>query len=516
MKKTIVRISIVLLLIVALPLTFFMVKQASNLTENEEIVQRVFDKQLETILYTINQNSENLIVSWISQIDLPIPISGELMQKVTATIFQNNTAVQQIDFFNLADQKNIASYSPDIIKATNVNWPNSVDLDRMNEFLKNNYQKIETVRDNDLVHLYFLLKSADGSVLGSISIHSNTFVDQNLRPGIQQISQDRFNISIYDSLNVSTDLLSDSISRIKQNIHQQKMWYLPGYSIYIGLQTATISELVSSRSKIDNSIFYGMLLIVLIGITFVIISIRKEMRLAEMKSEFVSNVSHEIRTPLALISMYTETLLLKRVKTEVKREEYLNIIYHETTRLSAMVNRILSFSKMEKGKRTYQFTNLNIHELIDEVVRHFQPHFIAENVNCQLSLLEDDCVVFADKEAIIEALINLIENAVKYGNEHSKVIIIRTRLSDDNVIVDIEDNGIGIAHKHLKYIFDKFYRVTQGNLAHKAKGSGIGLNIVKQIMIQHNGKIAVKSKEGEGSCFSLIFKKTPKKLWQKY
>jgi len=509
MKKSIVRISIVLLFIVALPLTFFMVKQAYNLTENEEIVQRVFDKQLETILFTINQNSENLIVSWISQIDLPVPLNGELMQKVTKMIFQNNKTVQQINFFKLTDQKCIASYSSISNEKTNVNWPVSLPVERMNEYIKNNYQRIETVREHDFVQLYFILKTAENPVLASISIHSKTFIDQNLRPGIQQISQDRFNISIYDSSDVTTNLLSDSLSLNKRNIHQQKMWYLPGYSIYIELQSATITELVSKRVKIDNYIFFSMLLIVLVGITFVIISVRKEMKLAEMKSEFVSNVSHEIRTPLALISMYTETLLLNRVKTETKREEYLNIIHHETNRLSVMVNRILSFSKMEKGKRTYQFTKVEIHEIINEVTSHFQPHFIAENVKCQLSFVEDQCFVYGDKEAITEALINLIENAVKYGNDYSKEINIRTKLSENNVIIEVADNGIGIAHHHLKYIFDKFYRITQGNLAHKTKGSGIGLNIVQQIMIQHKGKITVKSKEGEGSCFSLIFKKTP-------
>jgi two-component system phosphate regulon sensor histidine kinase PhoR len=101
-------------------------------------------------------------------------------------------------------------------------------------------------------------------------------------------------------------------------------------------------------------------------------------------------------------------------------------------------------------------------------------------------------------------MVNLIDNAIKYGREQGKTIGIRIRKSANTLLIEVEDNGIGISKKHLPYIFDKFYRVTKGNLAHQAKGTGIGLNIVKQIMKSHNGKVLVKSKPGEGSCFSLV------------
>lgn len=505
MKTFITRIIIILFFVVALPLIFFLVKQASNLSENEEIVQRVFDKQLETILYTINQNSENVIVSWVSQIDLPVDYNGEVMQKITSNIFANNIAVEQIQFINLSEKKTIASYSQNNIEKTIIHWPGTQLVNKLGELIKNKFQKIEAVRDSGTVNLFFILKASNNDVLAAFSIRSDTFIDQNLRPGIQQISQDRFNISILDSGEASTNLLSDSLSITPANIHEQEMWYLPGYKISIGLKSATIDQLVSARMKRDNYIFAGMILLIVLGISFVIYSIRKEIKLAELKSEFVSNVSHEIRTPLALISMYTETLLLNRVKTEEKKTEYLNIIHLEANRLASMVSRILSFSKMEKGKRNYHFTNVDLNELIKNVVTHFQPHFDAEKVECKLEFIEAECFINADKEAITEALINLIENAIKYGNDDSKMVVIRTKTINGNVAIEVEDNGIGIAPKHQKYIFDKFYRVTQGNLAHKAKGSGIGLNIVKQIMIQHEGKVTVNSHEGEGSCFSLIF-----------
>lgn len=506
MKTSIIRIIIILFFVVALPLTYFVVKQASNLSENEEIVQRVFDKQLETILYTVNQNSENLINWWVNQLDILVDYDGETMQKITTNIFVNNPEVEQIHFFEISSHEELASYARSGVEKGDMQWPGSQMVDRLSGFIqKGNYQKIQAEKEGDFVQLYFILKSSNNSVLALITVRSKTFVDRGLKPGIQQISQDRFNINIIDSTDNTYNLLSDTTLVEQQNIHQKDMLYLPGYKITISLKSATINELVTARVKRDNYIFIAMLILILAGITFVILTIRKEIKLAELKSEFVSNVSHEIRTPLALISMYTETLLMNRIKSDEKKNEYLNIIHLESNRLTDMVNHILSFSKMEKGKRTYHMTNVEINVLINQVVTHFQPHFESENVKCKVELCADNCVIAADKEAVSEALINLIENAIKYSKEKNKEITIRTRIIDSKVIVEVQDNGIGIAPKHLKYIFDKFYRVTQGNLAHKAKGSGIGLNIVKQIMDHHDAQVTVKSKEGEGSTFGLNF-----------
>ncbi|MDA3930005.1 MAG: HAMP domain-containing sensor histidine kinase [Prolixibacteraceae bacterium] len=505
MKWFITRISVVLLIVVALPLGYFFIKEASTLTENEVIVQRVFDKQLETILFTVNQNSENIINAWINQIDIPANYKGEIIQKVTNRLLENNKAIKKIIFYDVNSFSSIVAYSQNQLQSSQLSLPSESLINKLTEFSKNNYQRIEAVRNNEYTTLYFLLKSDENPVVGIICIHSKTFIDYNLNPGIQQISQDRFNISILDTIQNTSQFKSDTITTQTDNVHKQNLWYIPGYQISIELQSATINELVAQRSQLDNYIFIGLLLVVLIGITIVIITIRKEVKVAEMKSEFVSNVSHEIRTPLALISMYAETLLLKRVKNEKKVDEYLNIIHLETTRLTAMVNRILSFSKMEKRKRIYQFNEIDLNELINTVVSTFEPHFKANNLilNLELSQISK---VSADKDAVIEALINLIENSIKYGQSDNKTLTIRTFEKTNTITVEIEDNGIGISKKHVKHIFDKFYRITEGNIAHKAKGSGIGLNIVQQIMKSHEGTVKVKSELGKGSCFSLSFK----------
>lgn len=503
MKRFILQITVILMLVAALPITFFYIKQLSNLSENEEIVQRVFDQQLETILFTINQNSENIFVSWLNQVDLPLDYKSEMMQQVVARLMQNNLAIQQISFYDNDGESVLEVYSREQqIELPNPGWQLS---NQLQEYIKQDYQRIESVEHGEFITLFFMMKSLTKPLLGAITIQTNTFIDRHLSPEIQQISQGRFNIGIAKGLSEQNSLKADSSKLENENVHVSPMWYLPGYQISISLQNATIDDLVSSRSKRDNYIFAAMVAAILFAITFVIMAIRREVKLAELKSEFVSNVSHEIRTPLALISMYAETLLLNRVRNEDKKIEYLKVIHQETGRLTALVNRILNFSKMQNNKRLYQMDEVEINQLIREVSENFQAHFHASQVCCELELASNELSISADREAVSESLINLIDNAIKYSKEDERKIIVRTKTDKEFLKIEVEDNGVGIAPSHQKQIFDKFYRVTQGNLAHKAKGSGLGLNIVKQIMEHHQGKITVKSTVGQGSCFTLWF-----------
>ncbi len=509
MKRFIIQIGIILFLVIILPLAVLLMKQKSNLSENEEIVQQAFEQQLETILYSINQDSENIIYAWINQIDLPVALTGSVMHNLTTRLLQNNPAIHQIKFFSIDTPGQVSTYS--LGKTALLDRPSRQMIQKLEKFAAQNYQRVESIRNGDFTQLYFVLKSGEKKVLTGISVHTRSFVEQNLNPGIQKISKDRFVISVVDTVNQCIDLTADTTAVCGIVKHAKDLWYFPGYRVSISLLSATIKELVEARSKNDKYILGALIGVVLLGFLFVIVSIRKEIRLAEMKSEFVSNVSHEIRTPLALITMYAETLLLNRVRTEEKKKDYLQIIFHETNRLTGIVNHILSFSKMEKNKRAYHFSEFEMNALVKEVCANFQPHFKTNNIVCSLKLSKSNTTLQADQEAIVESLINLLDNAVKYSKPHNKKIEIRTRWDNGALVVDVEDNGIGISPRHQKQVFDKFFRVTQKNLAHKAKGSGLGLNIVQQIMKQHNGRIKVKSTPGEGSCFSLIFPENRKK-----
>jgi len=193
-----------------------------------------------------------------------------------------------------------------------------------------------------------------------------------------------------------------------------------------------------------------------------------------------------------------------RVKNAEKVKEYYSVILNETTRLSGIVNRILSFSQIESNKRKYSFSESDINEIVETAALSFR--YSIENKGFNYSFKPDKNIplILVDKEAIADAFVNLVDNAMKYSTE-IKDLVVRTGKSDKYVYVEVEDHGIGISEKNQKYIFDKFFRVTETNLANKVKGSGLGLAIVKHIMDAHDGKIYVKSSPGSGSIFRLSF-----------
>jgi two-component system phosphate regulon sensor histidine kinase PhoR len=245
-------------------------------------------------------------------------------------------------------------------------------------------------------------------------------------------------------------------------------------------------------------------LVLISGTWLIFRNVKRQVELSQMKSDFVSSVSHEIRTPLALISMYIETLEMGRVKEPSKVKEYYNVILNETSRLSGMVNRILSFSQIESQKRKYSFSAVEINEVVEQSTLTFRYSLDSKGFVFSFEPGNDLPEILADREAIADAFVNLVDNAIKYSAER-KEIIVRTGMSDNYVYIEVEDHGIGIPEKSQKYIFDKFYRVTETNLANRVKGSGLGLAIVKNIMDVHKGIAFVRSTPGEGSLFRLSF-----------
>jgi two-component system phosphate regulon sensor histidine kinase PhoR len=254
-----------------------------------------------------------------------------------------------------------------------------------------------------------------------------------------------------------------------------------------------------------NLMLIGMMdLLLIFGAWLIFRNISKQVELSQLKSDFVSNVSHEIRTPLALISMYIETLEMGRIKDKAKVNEYYSVILHETARLSGIVNRILSFSQIDNKKRKYFFNSTLLNDIVESTALTFR--YTLETKGFTYSFEPDNSLppVWADRDAIAEALVNLIDNAMKYS-EDNKHVVVRTGKKDDYVYMEVEDHGIGITGKDQRYIFDKFYRVTAKNLANRVKGSGLGLAIVKHIVDAHAGKIYVNSSPGAGSLFRLLF-----------
>jgi signal transduction histidine kinase len=243
-------------------------------------------------------------------------------------------------------------------------------------------------------------------------------------------------------------------------------------------------------------------LVLAIGMSFR--AVAREAKLAELKSGFVSNVSHEMKTPLALIRVFAETLELGRVTDPSKLREYYRVIHSESQRLTQLIDNVLDFSRMESGRKQYQFATADLTELVSEVLKPYEQHIRASGFSLRIDLADSLPPVLVDREAISQAVLNLVDNALKYSPSR-KELVVRVWKCGKEVAIQVADQGVGIPESEQQRIFEKFYRVNTG-LLHDTKGSGLGLTLTKHIVEAHGGRIEVDSKPGSGSRFTILLR----------
>jgi signal transduction histidine kinase len=225
------------------------------------------------------------------------------------------------------------------------------------------------------------------------------------------------------------------------------------------------------------------------------------MALARLKSDFVANVSHELRTPLALIRLYAETLEMGRLTHPEKPQEYYRIIREESERLTALINNILDFSRIEAGKKEYDFHETNLAELVRSTLDAYRYQIEQNGFAFESRIAEDLPPVRVDREAIARSLLNLVNNAVKYSS-NEKFLSVNLYRTNGAVNIEVIDHGIGIPPGEQGKIFEKFYRAGDP-LVHNTKGSGLGLSLVRHIVQAHGGEVSVESAPGKGSKFTI-------------
>ena len=238
------------------------------------------------------------------------------------------------------------------------------------------------------------------------------------------------------------------------------------------------------------------------GIVLALRTADRAMRLSQMKSDFVSNVSHELRTPLASIRVFAELLRLGRVQAPDKVREYGDYIERESRRLSRLIENILDFARIESGRKTYHFAACDVRAVVESTLQSFGMYLKHNGFALQfVPPAEPLPPVRADGDALGQALHNLLDNAVKYSGD-SRSVEVRLGRVGDEVVIEVRDQGVGIAADEQRKIFDRFHRVSTG-LVHEVKGSGLGLSLVQHIMQVHGGRVSVASQPGQGSTFTL-------------
>ncbi len=265
---------------------------------------------------------------------------------------------------------------------------------------------------------------------------------------------------------------------------------------------------VQSRRILEISMVTLSCAVIVAGVAAILFAAEKQRRTSARESDFVANVTHELKTPLALVRMFGEMLQSGRVASDAKQKEYLEIIVRESERLSALIENVLDFARVERGREAYEFAHGDVGEAVAKAVAVYRYRAEREGVELTVEVEEGLPAARIDERAIQLAVINLIDNALKYAPD-GKVISIRVVKEGSAIAVRTVDQGPGVAEDDRERIFERFVRGSRrpppesgaGSSRGPVRGSGIGLALVKHIAESHGGRAWVDGGQGGGATF---------------
>ncbi len=370
------------------------------------------------------------------------------------------------------------------------------EIQKLNQDSADLYEPVKQVTSN-----YFLAFTNDTLhpyVLENLL--KKEFKEKNLNYDFEYVVYDCFNDSIVfgnsvDLESEAKDLVIKTSSTDKWNQASHYFGvYFPHKTVYIFNELGI--WLVST----------AFLLLVVIFFAYTIWVILKQKKLSEIRTDFINNMTHELKTPISTISLSTEVLSNPNIAKDPERlNNYANIIKEETERLKNQVDKVLQMATLDKKRVELDKEKVDLHEVIDKTVTGFQLILNANEGRIKVNLNAKNYFIKGDKTHITNILFNLIDNAVKYS-QSEPLIEISTEDHKEGVYLRVKDNGIGMSREQQKHVFEKFYRVPQGDV-HDVKGFGIGLNYVRKMVRQHGGKIQLKSQIKSGSTFRIYFPK---------
>jgi two-component system phosphate regulon sensor histidine kinase PhoR len=282
------------------------------------------------------------------------------------------------------------------------------------------------------------------------------------------------------------------------------------YAWRLQISPKNVAEL---RKQADRERLLGVLLvpvstvIIVVGLTIVFLAVRAERRASQLKSDFIANVSHELKTPLSLIRMFGELIATGKHKGEASAREYAGIITRESERLSHLIDNVLDFARLERGKASYSFAEGRLDEVVERALDVFRFRLDKEKMKLGTDIEHGLPPVRMDEDAMTLVLLNLVDNAVKYAGEGGEVSVRLSRVPG-GVALAVRDRGPGISREEQQRIFERFYRATDAR-ARNVRGSGIGLSLVKHIAEAHGGRVDVASAPGQGATFTVFVPAAP-------
>jgi two-component system phosphate regulon sensor histidine kinase PhoR len=288
------------------------------------------------------------------------------------------------------------------------------------------------------------------------------------------------------------------------------------YAWRIQITPRNVDEL---RAQAETERLLGVLLIpvstviIAVGLGVVWLSVRAERRASQLKSDFIANVSHELKTPLSLIRMFAELLATGKHKGEGTARDYAGIITRESDRLAHLIDNVLDFARLERGKASYNFAEGRLEEVVERALDVCRYRLEKEKIRLRTEIGPDLPLVRMDEDAMTLVLLNLVDNAAKYGGGegvggNAAEVSVKLLRAPGGVTLSVRDWGPGISTLDQQRIFERFYRADSAR-ARNVRGSGIGLSLVKHIAEAHGGRVEVESQPGQGASFSVFVPAAP-------
>lgn len=275
----------------------------------------------------------------------------------------------------------------------------------------------------------------------------------------------------------------------------------PSLAVAARLSDPSRLEPAPARVALTAGLVACLLAALLLGIGGMLRTVRQELAVAQLKSDIVSGVSHELKTPLTSIRMFAEMLEGGRVADEGKKREYHRLIHRESVRLSRLVENVLDFARIEEGRKTFTFQERPLNDAVRSAADAFRAQVDGQDLRLRAEIPAEPIVARIDADALVGAVLNLLDNAAKYGGSPREVEL-RLARRGDRAEVSVGDNGPGIAPGERGRIFDRFYRGAAARSG-PAGGAGLGLTIVRHAIEAHGGSVSVESEVGKGSRFIL-------------
>ena len=449
----------------------------------------------------------------LSEWKFPFGKCGEQMEgtgHLFITAFEDGEA--QTVFYNPANDSVITAPPPTEVRAVNMATA-PLKLLSTDTTTKATKQLLVFEHDHDNRMIIKPIVNDESRVVGAagmfldVKFFSEVYLPRAIKNSLPKFFPDGKDENIIVTVHDDREALVFANGPLKKK-EQEAALYLPFVFTdwHLGIQSRNMTPEQWARWNFNFNLSLSILMTVVLigGIGLALRTVSRMMKLSQMKTDFVSNVSHELRTPLSSIRVFGEFMKLGRVRESEKIREYGEHIETESRRLTQLINNILDFSKIESGRKTYQFERVCVEEVVAETLK-----------TCEVRLRQSDfAIVFEsspsplataviDRDAIAQALVNLLDNAVKYSESSpDKRVVVRVGQAEGFITISVTDYGVGIAREEQGKIFDKFYRVSTG-LVHDVKGSGLGLSLVKHIVDAHGGRVTVESDLGRGSTFTI-------------